>query len=595
VTVIEGIDATIALTGTDEEGDALTATITTLPANGALYQTPNGITRGALIPFVPAPVTDTSLRIIYASAGGSGQNHGNFGFIVNGGKENSDEATISVNVTPGVLVISTDPQTIFTDQISGPITLEIRDVNGNPATSVDNVTVALSSSSSTDVFDTDPAGPFNGIVVSVTIPAGQTSATVFYKDSFAGTHTLTATAANFSAQTQTAEQTITVTERASVLAISSDSSVFEGDSFSITIEMVDANGDAAGLPNDAMVTLSSSSSTTTFNPPQVTIPAGQTSATVSGTDLTVGTSSITATAPGLASATRMINVISAISSPPTVSGSPATAGDTITVTASGRSGVTGTFSIGAILLDAPLTEDAGTYTGTFTPADSGVQDGIHDLVVKVGNSSQTVPDAVTIDTIAPTLTDPTVDADRVKNGDTVTLSVVSSDPEAQVWADVSALDTTQGRVDFVKGAGSGLYDAIFTISSANEAGNGRKSILIHAEDVVGNAAASVSAGVRLRNSSKLKSNYPNPFNPETWIPYRLAKEAVITLTIYDATGRIVRSIDVGYRRAGVYESKEKSVHWDGRNNFGERVASGIYFYHLTAGDFSGVRKMLVLK
>ena len=93
----------------------------------------------------------------------------------------------------------------------------------------------------------------------------------------------------------------------------------------------------------------------------------------------------------------------------------------------------------------------------------------------------------------------------------------------------------------------------------------------------------------------LLPNYPNPFNPETWIPYRLADDAFVTLTIYDGEGQVVRTLDVGHRVAAVYESRSKAIYWDGRNKFGEGVASGVYFYHLSAGDFSATRKMLILK
>ena len=95
--------------------------------------------------------------------------------------------------------------------------------------------------------------------------------------------------------------------------------------------------------------------------------------------------------------------------------------------------------------------------------------------------------------------------------------------------------------------------------------------------------------------TELLLNYPNPFNPETWIPYRLAKDAFVTLTIYDAVGRVVRDIAVGHRIAAVYESRSKAIYWDGRTEFGERVASGIYFYTLTAGDYTATRKMVILK
>jgi len=95
--------------------------------------------------------------------------------------------------------------------------------------------------------------------------------------------------------------------------------------------------------------------------------------------------------------------------------------------------------------------------------------------------------------------------------------------------------------------------------------------------------------------TELLSNYPNPFNPETWIPYRLAEDAFVTLTIYDTAGRVVRTLDVGHRITSTYENRSKAVHWDGRNDLGEQVASGVYFYTLTAGDFSATRRMLILK
>ena len=95
--------------------------------------------------------------------------------------------------------------------------------------------------------------------------------------------------------------------------------------------------------------------------------------------------------------------------------------------------------------------------------------------------------------------------------------------------------------------------------------------------------------------TELLANYPNPFNPETWIPYRLAEDAFVTLTIYDGTGEIIRTIDVGHQAAAFYENRSQAIYWDGRNQAGETVASGVYFYHLSAGDYSATRKMLILK
>ena len=93
----------------------------------------------------------------------------------------------------------------------------------------------------------------------------------------------------------------------------------------------------------------------------------------------------------------------------------------------------------------------------------------------------------------------------------------------------------------------------------------------------------------------LLPNYPNPFNPETWIPYQLKEPADVTVTIYAADGTVVRTLEVGHQPAGIYQSRARAAYWDGRNAYGEPVASGFYFYTLTAGEFTATRKMLVRK
>jgi len=95
--------------------------------------------------------------------------------------------------------------------------------------------------------------------------------------------------------------------------------------------------------------------------------------------------------------------------------------------------------------------------------------------------------------------------------------------------------------------------------------------------------------------TQLLANYPNPFNPETWIPFRLADDADVKIQIYDVSGRLVRTLDLGYRSAGFYVDRSAAAYWDGCNNTGERVASGLYLYRLTAGDFSSMRRMVILK
>jgi hypothetical protein len=93
----------------------------------------------------------------------------------------------------------------------------------------------------------------------------------------------------------------------------------------------------------------------------------------------------------------------------------------------------------------------------------------------------------------------------------------------------------------------------------------------------------------------LHQNYPNPFNPETWIPYQLASNASVSVLIYDASGRRIRVLDLGAQPTGSYVTKEKAAYWDGKNDDGESVSSGIYYYQMSAGDFQASKKMLVLK
>ena len=96
-------------------------------------------------------------------------------------------------------------------------------------------------------------------------------------------------------------------------------------------------------------------------------------------------------------------------------------------------------------------------------------------------------------------------------------------------------------------------------------------------------------------TTALLANYPNPFNPETWIPYQLAKAADVVVTIYASDGNVVRTLALGHQHAGIYKNRSQAAYWDGKNELGESVASGLYFYTLTAGDFTATRRMLILK
>ncbi|MBC8233132.1 T9SS type A sorting domain-containing protein, partial [bacterium] len=90
-------------------------------------------------------------------------------------------------------------------------------------------------------------------------------------------------------------------------------------------------------------------------------------------------------------------------------------------------------------------------------------------------------------------------------------------------------------------------------------------------------------------------NYPNPFNPETWIPFQLEKDADVSISIYSMSGELVKTLYLGKQKAGFYSTKPKSAYWDGRDNLGEKVSSGVYFYTLQAGDFRATNKMVIMK
>lgn len=125
-----------------------------------------------------------------------------------------------------------------------------------------------------------------------------------------------------------------------------------------------------------------------------------------------------------------------------------------------------------------------------------------------------------------------------------------------------------------------IYDTLKTVPNPNQ---NLKLALIELEKLL------------VPEETKLLNNYPNPFNPETWIPFQLATDSNVTIDIYSSTGQLVRKIGLGNTPAGMYLNKDKAVYWDGRNSSGERVSSGVYYYQLRAGEYSATKRMLILK
>ena len=97
------------------------------------------------------------------------------------------------------------------------------------------------------------------------------------------------------------------------------------------------------------------------------------------------------------------------------------------------------------------------------------------------------------------------------------------------------------------------------------------------------------------DATALLSNYPNPFNPETWIPYQLAKRTDVSITIYNVHGIMIRELPIGIKSAGYYLNSNRAAYWDGKNATGESVSTGIYFYQLKTDDTYYLRKMLIIK
>ena len=168
------------------------------------------------------------------------------------------------------------------------------------------------------------------------------------------------------------------------------------------------------------------------------------------------------------------------------------------------------------------------------------------------------------------------------------------DDEFSAWdAKTATLITTLDSEIF-----EGWKEPIFSPDGKTMAIKGQDSTTLFDPKVLYNQlppSAPASSNISNEIQTELLTNYPNPFNPETWIPYRLANDANVTLTIYDVDGHIVRTLDIGHSRAGIYESRDNAIYWDGRNDWGERVASGVYFYHLTAGEYSATKRMAILK
>jgi hypothetical protein len=125
--------------------------------------------------------------------------------------------------------------------------------------------------------------------------------------------------------------------------------------------------------------------------------------------------------------------------------------------------------------------------------------------------------------------------------------------------------------------------------------SGYHEIILSDEPIQNLSEKMLRLSLPVPKQSALLQNYPNPFNPETWIPYKLAHNSDVTVTIYNIQGQLVRSLNLGHREAGFYVSRESAAYWNGRNDSGEQVANGIYFYQIKAGTFDATKRLVILK
>ena len=179
------------------------------------------------------------------------------------------------------------------------------------------------------------------------------------------------------------------------------------------------------------------------------------------------------------------------------------------------------------------------------------------------------------------ITNPRTDVDGSGTVDVTDLILVIANLDDDVAAPAIDVDFKAMDLDFDR-----VQEQVEVLLASGDRSHAAQRALLYLQHVLASARPDATA---------LLANYPNPFNPETWIPYHLAESADVKINIYDARGTLVRALSVGHQTAGYYTSRSRAAYWDGRNALGERVASGIYFYQLQADAVSPMRKMVILK
>ena len=181
----------------------------------------------------------------------------------------------------------------------------------------------------------------------------------------------------------------------------------------------------------------------------------------------------------------------------------------------------------------------------------------------------------------------TVVAENLRTGTIATESVTSdAKSSSAVWADLNRKSVVE--------AGDKLEIALYDERGNIVSGPFQRTVTT---DDIRNAFLSLQLNVGdvQPQDTILAQNFPNPFNPETWIPYQLSQPAEVTISIHNVAGQLVRTLDLGLQPVGSYMTPSTAAYWDGKNSVGEHVASGIYFYTLQTAEFAATRRMVILK
>ena len=192
----------------------------------------------------------------------------------------------------------------------------------------------------------------------------------------------------------------------------------------------------------------------------------------------------------------------------------------------------------------------------------------------------------------------------ISEGDAVTLSWRTESEVDNLGFNLYRGESKDGpfvKVNYgmIPGAGNSANYNEYQYRDRNVKPNQRYFYYIEDVDLFSNNNKSQIIEVWVNRVSLLKfalfQNFPNPFNPETWIPYELAKDSEVTISIYNVFGQLIHTLSLGEKKAGRYINKDEAAYWDGKNDAGEKVSSRLYFYKLSAGDFATVKRMVIVK